>query len=196
MIIDNGKYYLYRYIRNDKDEPFYIGIGTKTNKKIGFRSIKSEYHRAYKKHTGKIYNDISDKTGYNVEILIESDDYEFIKQKEIEFIKLYGRIDKKSGSLSNLTDGGDGNYGYVFSKETKNKISKNNYIKGKFGKNHPNSKRVYQYDKQGNFVKEWDSVKSIGIVFNPTTHKTPSFKNNRFKEFLWFYEFKGNTINI
>ena len=26
---DDGKYYIYRYIRHDKNIPFYIGIGTK-----------------------------------------------------------------------------------------------------------------------------------------------------------------------
>lgn len=30
MIVEDGKYYLYRHIRNDKNEPFYIGVGTKS----------------------------------------------------------------------------------------------------------------------------------------------------------------------
>ena len=29
MIEDRGKHYLYRHIRLDKNEPFYIGVGTK-----------------------------------------------------------------------------------------------------------------------------------------------------------------------
>ena len=32
----NKKYYLYRHIRVDKNEPFYIGIGTKTNADIKY----------------------------------------------------------------------------------------------------------------------------------------------------------------
>lgn len=32
MIVDNGKYYLYRHIRLDKNEPFYIGIGSRSEK--------------------------------------------------------------------------------------------------------------------------------------------------------------------
>lgn len=32
MLKNTGKYYLYRHIRLDKNEPFYIGIGTKGNK--------------------------------------------------------------------------------------------------------------------------------------------------------------------
>lgn len=30
MIVDSGKYYLYRHIHLDTNEPFYIGVGTKT----------------------------------------------------------------------------------------------------------------------------------------------------------------------
>lgn len=29
MIVSNGKYYLYRHIRLDTNEVFYVGIGTK-----------------------------------------------------------------------------------------------------------------------------------------------------------------------
>jgi hypothetical protein len=111
------KHYLYRHIRLDKDEPFYIGIGTKQ-----FRShphMRSEYRRAYEtsRKESLIWNKIVNKTDYEVEILFESNDYEFIKQKEREFIKLYGRINNKTGCLANLTDGGDGTIGYIPSKQ-------------------------------------------------------------------------------
>lgn len=39
MLKNSGKHYLYRHIRLDKNEPFYIGIGTKIVK-------TSEYRRA------------------------------------------------------------------------------------------------------------------------------------------------------
>jgi len=42
--------------------------------------------------------------------------------KEMEFIKLYGRINNKTGVLANLSDGGEGNIGYVVSDETKEKL--------------------------------------------------------------------------
>ena len=48
MLENTGKYYLYRHIRLDKNEPFYIGIGTKVNKK-SFLKVTSEYVRAYSK---------------------------------------------------------------------------------------------------------------------------------------------------
>lgn len=36
---------------------------------------------------------------------------EQLKEKEIEFIKLYGRINQGNGTLANLTDGGQRNLG-------------------------------------------------------------------------------------
>lgn len=105
--------YLYRHIRLDKNIPFYIGIG-----------IDSNYYRANsKKNRNDHWNKIANKTDYEVEILFEHDDYNFIKEKEIEFIKIYGRSDLKLGTLCNLTDGGDGCLGLVHSDEAKLKMS-------------------------------------------------------------------------
>lgn len=195
MIENIGKYYLYRYIRLDKNIPFYIGIGTKTNKKIGFKTLKSEYHRAYQKHNNKIYNNIISKTDYEIEIIIESDDYEFIKQKEIEFISLYGRINDNTGILCNLTDGGNGSNGLILSKETRLKIGNNNHSKGKFGKNNLRSKKAYQYDLEGNFIKEWDSVSDISRYFKLKNNRIPSLKEITFKGYQWKYEYHGYKIN-
>lgn len=120
-----GKYYLYRHIRLDKNEPFYIGIGTKILKAC---SDKHLYKRAFEGNNRRnsIWNLISSKTKHQVEILLESDDYDFIKQKEIEFIKFYGRIDNNTGILSNFTDGGEGNLNINYNKERALKISKGN----------------------------------------------------------------------
>lgn len=112
------RHYLYRHIRLDKNEPFYIGIGTKEKGRENLKDTCS-YRRAYeKKGRGSIWNKISKKSEYDVEILLESDNYEFIKNKEIEFIKLYGRKNNKTGTLANLTDGGDGTLAVIWSAET------------------------------------------------------------------------------
>jgi hypothetical protein len=125
MITDNGEFYLYRHIRLDKNEPFYIGIGTKNKR----NSLKDSmmYNRGYSK-TGRnnIWHKIVAKTDYEVEILLESDDYEFIKQKEIEFIALHGRKNLNEGSLINLTDGGDSlGYKEISESNTMSRNSKN-----------------------------------------------------------------------
>ena len=107
MIENEGDYYLYRHIRLDTGEPFYIGIGTKfTDRAYTYKGI---YIRAFvKSRRNNFWKSIVNKTDYEVEILLESDDYEFIKQKEIEFIALYGRRDLGKGTLVNHTNGGGG----------------------------------------------------------------------------------------
>lgn len=118
-----SRHYLYRHIRLDSQEPFYIGIGTKPDYNV--RSHERQYHRAYvKAKKSTFWKNITSKTDYEVEILMESDDYDFIKQKEIEFIALYGRRDLGLGTLVNMTDGGDGVSNKVLSKETRDKMSK------------------------------------------------------------------------
>lgn len=93
--------YVYRHIRLDKNEPFYIGIG-----------ITENYLRAYsKKSRNKLWKTIANKSGYEVEVMFDDLSWEEACKKEKEFISLYGRIDTKTGILSNMTDGGDGTIG-------------------------------------------------------------------------------------
>lgn len=105
--------YVYRHIRLDNNQPFYIGIGD-----------DNTYERAYSKHNRNNYwNNIVSKYGYRVDILIDDIEYDFAIDKEIEFISMYGRVDIKTGILCNLTDGGEGHKGIVRSKETLLKFS-------------------------------------------------------------------------
>lgn len=89
---------VYRHIRLDKNVPFYIGIGTRKS-------------RAYDKWRNKIWKSIVAKTPYEVEILFEGLTRNQAENKEREFIKLYGRIDLGTGTLANLTNGGDSGCG-------------------------------------------------------------------------------------
>jgi hypothetical protein len=116
----NGKYYLYRYIRKDTNQPFYIGIGSKSNKEEKY--IYREYKRAYTKtNRSKYFTNIINNVDFVVEIMFETNDINLIKEKEKEFIKLYGRIDLNEGTLVNLTDGGDGNFN--MSNENRERLS-------------------------------------------------------------------------
>jgi hypothetical protein len=113
--------YVYRHIRLDKNEPFYIGIGN-----------DKDYKRAHEKYAcrrSKFWKKIADKTEYIVEILFDDIDFEFAKQKEIEFIKLYGRKNLGTGPLCNLTDGGDGLANIVFTEQHRKRLSES--LKGK-----------------------------------------------------------------
>lgn len=132
MLVEQGKYYLYRHIRLDKNEPFYIGIGGKQANKGGYYRSKRISNR------NKIWNDIYKgcKGNIKVEIILESDSWAFIKEKEIEFINMYGRKNNNTGILANLTNGGDGCVGAIYTEERRKKQSealKNspNNLKGK-----------------------------------------------------------------
>jgi hypothetical protein len=105
-----------------------VGIGTKRKK--DFYSFNAEYARAYTtSRRSKIWFKIISKSKYEVEILLESDDHNFIKEKEKEFIKLYGRIDLGTGTLCNLTDGGEGSLGRIQSEEEK--LKRANKLRGR-----------------------------------------------------------------
>lgn len=102
---------VYRHIRLDTRQPFYIGIGVNEA-------------RAYSlKNRNKHWHNIVNKCGYEVQLLFDDLAYEDAKLKEIEFITLYGRYNISNGLLCNLTDGGDGSLGYKPTEEALLKIS-------------------------------------------------------------------------
>jgi hypothetical protein len=94
--------YIYRHIRLDKNEPFYIGI-----------SNLNDYSRSTCIDRNDIWNKIVAKSDYEVEILLQDLTWQQACEKEKEFIKLYGRKNNNTGILANLTDGGEGVLGLV-----------------------------------------------------------------------------------
>ena len=173
--------YIYRHIRLDKNEPFYIGIGSDSNGK---------YNRAYNiKLRSFRWKDIAKHVPYNIEIILDDLTWEEACIKEVELISLYGRKDLGLGSLVNMTNGGDGQWGRKDSTETitkkqkpKSEQSKQNmklshvdrdysYLKGRAGAKvnvqksteHSNKiginhlKSIIQYSKFGEFIQEWIS---------------------------------------
>lgn len=98
--------YVYRHIRLDINQPFYIGVSTVNHRK------------GHKWARNFMWKDIVSKTAYEIEVLFDDISLEFAYEKEIEFIKLYGRLDLCTGTLCNLTNGGVGSNGLKQSKET------------------------------------------------------------------------------
>jgi len=101
---------VYKHIRNDTNEVFYIGIG---NEKRPYNKIDRN----------KYWHNIVNKVGYEIEILQENLSWEDACKVEINLIKKYGRKDIGNGLLVNMTDGGEGFTG-THTINTKEKISK------------------------------------------------------------------------
>lgn len=104
-----NNYYIYRHIRLDKNEVFYIGIGTKNR-------FNSKFSR------NKYWYNITKKTEWFSEIILDELPRKVAEEKEIEFISIYGRKDLNNGTLCNLTSGGTGGLGLKHTEETKNKM--------------------------------------------------------------------------
>lgn len=154
---------VYRHIRLDKNEPFYIGIGKKVN-------------RAYSKaQRNRYWEFIVDKHGYRVEIVCDDVDYKTAKQIEKYLIAYYGRKDLGLGTLVNMTDGGDGCANHKPTEETRlkmrnarlgKKMSKESKLKtskarkgsgnGMYGKIPHNAMNIYC----GYLNKEFNSITS------------------------------------
>jgi hypothetical protein len=114
--------HIYRHIRLDKNEPFYIGIGADDLCKRAYDDKAT--------HRSDWWNRIVSKSGYSVDILFEDVTIDFAKEKEKEFISLYGRIDLGTGTLCNQTNGGDGINGWKATPKTKLKMSEAAKIRG------------------------------------------------------------------
>ena len=172
--------YIYKHTRLDTNEVFYIGAGSDT---------EGKYTRAYnRKGRSFSWKDIGKRVAYQVDIIIDNITWEDACQEEIKLIAKYGRKDLGKGLLTNLTDGGEGQYGRKDSEETRLKKRKpknhppnrgNNISIAKKGKpnpklsesrtNQPHPKvgwRVNQLNEQGECIKEWESSKHAGEALN------------------------------
>jgi group I intron endonuclease len=132
-------HYVYRHIRLDKNEPFYIGIG----------SDKS-FLRAYsKKSRNPYWHNIVKFTPYRVDIVFKDLTYEEACAKEKEFISLYGR--GVIGMLCNITEGGEGMCNPT--EEIRRKISeaKKGYKNPQFGKTWSPEKRQTMLNRMSGF---------------------------------------------
>lgn len=211
--------YVYRHIRLDKNQPFYIGI-SKNDKYGSCKRAKSDYGR------NVIWRRIVEKSDYEIEIMMDGLTWDEAKQKEIEFIKLYGRINNNTGILSNMTDGGEGGLGVVVSEETRKKRSEISRRKGisretrekmaqklrgrplpdwqrkllsEAGKGKNVSwcwRKIDQYDLSGNFIQTFDSLTSaakiLGVQQGNIT-KVLAKKRNHTGGFIFLYH--GEILN-
>lgn len=103
--MEERKHFIYRHIRLDKNVPFYIGQGVHRK---GANTDYIKYYRAFDNKTrNNIWKRITDKTKFRTEIILDNLSLEDVHKKEIYFIKLYGRIIYKNGTLANMSEGGE-----------------------------------------------------------------------------------------
>lgn len=136
--------YLYRHIRLDKDEPFYIGIGSEKSFKRAFS----------KKGRNKAWTAIVNKTRYEVEILFDDLTWDQACEKEKEFIALYGRKDLREGSLVNMTNGGDGGDTSKYIDYRKRDVSRDR--NGMYSKSHTEESIQKMKDSKKGGCKAWN----------------------------------------
>ena len=213
--------YVYRHVRLDKNEPFYIGIG----------KSDSDFNRAYSHKNRNVYwNNIVNVTEHRVEIMLQDITWQEACDKEIEFINLYKK-NTQNGSLCNISDGGGGGYlgkevnekrklsliGHIVSEETRYKISLKSkgrkaseqtkikmslsHKKNKTGywlesKGHKNGRafKVYQYSLDGVLLKEWECAQYAVKFYNMNRTSITDCLNGRQKSAKGFIWTKVKTI--
>lgn len=157
-----GQYYIYRYIRNDTNVPFYIGRGKVHYKNAqGYTnySLRSIYGRAYSSDRNKTCKSIIEKYGHEVEIMYHADTIEEADRKEKEFISLYGSVYDGTGTLVNLTKGGSD---FIPTKEMVRR-HKEAYANSRSVKKV--CRPIYMFDCNGSLIDKFDRLKDVHIKY-------------------------------
>jgi hypothetical protein len=160
-----NKAYVYTHKRLDKNCIFYVGIGSTAN-----------YRRAYETQKRNDYwLRVNNITEIEVEVLFEDLTWEVANYYEKYLIATYGRVNKNTGTLVNMTDGGDGARGWVLTEEAKKnrkahkgfRHSKEANLKNKLA----HAKPIIQMTRNGEFIREWDcSTSASKELFGGTGH--------------------------
>ena len=147
------------------------------------------------------------------EVLYENLSEVEAKQKEIELIEKYKTNQEEYGY--NMTTGGSGAPNCTKSIETREKLSKANKGKKvseetrkKIGEAHkglhlggksPQARKILQYDLDGNFIKEWDSLMDIERELNVSYTGIWKVCNNKRKQirgYVWRYKDEKETNRV
>lgn len=137
--------------------------------KNGIQYCRQIFYRAIQKHG---WDNIKH------EILYENLTEREAKSLERKLIKQYKTKDSRYGY--NCTYGGDGTVGYKMTKESIEKSNKWRY------------KKVYQYSNNGDFIREWNSIKLIEKELGYSNTVISACCNGREKTaygYLWTHEY-------
>lgn len=158
--------YVYKHIRLDTNDVFYIGIGLRANHKRARTIVRRN----------KFWKNIVDKTNWKAEIIFDNISFEEAKIKEIELIKKFGRRDLGQGNLVNLTNGGDATCGYIVTEETKKVLSQKNLGK-KLSKEH---KDKIAYSNKGK-KRTKEAIQKMSLAKIGTKQSIESINKRRLK---------------
>jgi predicted DNA-binding protein YlxM (UPF0122 family) len=151
-------------------QPFYVGKGKNKREKSHLYPSNLE-KKSYKNNIIKKILKETREEPIHFRIYENLTNEEAIKI-EAELISFFGRIDTKTGILTNLTDGGEG---------------LNNFADKNISKPWAR-KKVYQYTLDGLFVKEWESISSVDIGWKqPTNISTAIKKGGTWGNSIWSY---------
>jgi hypothetical protein len=140
-----NNFYVYGHFTKDTHDLFYVGKG-KENRAYEFNVARTKWWR-----------NVVNKHGITVKLLHENLTEEQALFLEKQLIKQHGRRDLSTGSLVNLTDGGEGSSGRVVSVEARNKMSL-----AKKGKKYTEEHKKKMSDAHKNVSEE--SKKKMSIV--------------------------------
>lgn len=177
-----SNFYVYELWNPLKNNPFYVGKGN-LNKELRVYSHLKEAQNVinFKNKNRHKINTILKilKEGYSIDhrIVFETDNEQEAFDKEKELIKQYGRRDKNTGILTNMTDGGEGASGYIFPKwlleiKRNRMLGANNHM---YGKTHSKETRA----KISTYLKDGFANGSILPTIHTEAHKKNLRENNK-----------------
>ena len=182
-----GEYYVYIYLNQLKPgkweyddnifnyQPFYVGKGK--NRRDKSHLLPSNLKKpTIKNNTIKKILKITGESPIHLRLYENLTNEEAIKI-ESDIIAFFGRLDT-GGILTNMTDGGEG---------------VNNFVDKNISKEWAR-KKVYQYDLNGVFLKEWPSISSVKVgCKQPTNISTSIKKNGTWCNSIWLYNKEDNV---
>lgn len=119
----NHGYFVYALRDGREPAPFYIGKASYASRPFDHIREAQSGESSNKHKINKINKIAREGVTLVIDIVFWSEDEQSTLLEEMRLIEKYGRRDKETGCLTNLTDGGDGISGYKHTDTAKTRIS-------------------------------------------------------------------------
>ena len=164
-------FYVYQLRASDEDQPFYIGKSFVGSKRL-IEHLSEARNGGTTMKSCKIRSVLERGSSIVEEVLEEFTEEADAHLREIELIAEYGRRDKRTGFLTNHTDGGEGIIGRVVTEETRAKMSTakmgNKINVGRKRRDNIDrfSKPITAFSFAGDVIGHYDSSRSASNALN------------------------------